>query len=521
MTGHDSALADAVATEAGDMQAQADARPVPWVAGMLVSRSTVLRVLIAAFDGLQPAQVSPGLTPVIHQLVTDGVTFTRHHAVFPTVTRTNVASMVTGRHPGDHGLAANTVVMPEISPGRVIDALEPALARLAGISGGRVLLVPTLGEILATHGRSYAAVVGGTSGNAYVHHPRATTMGGAVIHAEFTLPALHHEPVQRRFGPWPGKVVPSVGRIQRVADVLVHYVLPQIDPDVATVWFPEPDTSQHAAGVGSSPAHEALREADAQLGGILASLRRRGLDPDVLVVSDHGYSTIASVVDVEGEVRRAGFPPGTQPGGVAVAPNGGAALLYVRDGDPGVVDRLATWLAEQPWAGALVGAHRDAGALGLLPGDAAGIAGLRAPDIAMSLRWDSDAGAHGFTGRSDATGGVPGQGTHGSGSPHDLRSVLIAAGPGFQRGVVSELPSGTVDLAPTILALLGLATDARFDGRVLVEAFHHGTPGPPPPWTSMEHVVERRTRSGRLIQRLMLERVGATTYVSSLAACRT
>ncbi|MGH7320040.1 MAG: alkaline phosphatase family protein, partial [Candidatus Rokuibacteriota bacterium] len=371
----------------------------------------MLRVLIAAFDGLQPAQVSPGLTPVIHQLVTDGVAFTRHHAVFPTVTRTNAASMVTGRHPGDHGLAANTVVVPELSPARVVDALEPALARLAGASGGRVLLAPTLGEILAADGRSYAAVVGGTSGNAYVHHPRAAATGGAVVHADFALPALHYEAVQRRFGPWPNKRVPSIGRIQRVADVLLHYVLPRVDPDVATVWFPEPDTSQHAAGVGSSPAHEALREADAQFGAILATLRRRGLDPDVLVVSDHGFSTIASVVDVEAELRRAGFPAGEQPGGVAVAPNGGAALLYVRDGDPGVVDRLATWLAEQPWAGALVGRHRDARALGLLPGDAAGITGLRAPDIAMSLRWDSDPGANGFAGRSDATGGVPGQGT--------------------------------------------------------------------------------------------------------------
>jgi len=107
---------------------------------------------------------------------------------------------------------------------------------------------------------------------------------------------------------------------------------------------------------------------------------------DVLVVSDHGYSTIASVVDVEAEVRRAGFPPGEQPGGVAVAPNGGAALLYVRDGNPGVVDRLATWLAEQPWAGAPVGGHGDAGALSLLPGDAAGVAGLRAPRGLGSLR---------------------------------------------------------------------------------------------------------------------------------------
>ena len=480
----------------------------------------MLRVLIAAFDGLQPAQVSLALTPTIQALVQDGVVFTRHHAVFPTVTRTNAASMVTGRHSGGHGLAANAVVVPEFPPGQVIDALEPTLARLAAVSGGRVLLAPTLGEILATHGRAYAAVVGGTSGNAYVQHPRAATTGGAVVHADFALPAPHHEAVQRRFGPWPPKVVPSIGRIQRVADVLLDYVLPVVDPDVAMVWFPEPDTSQHATGVGSSVAHEALREADAQLGRILAALRRRGVDPEVLVVSDHGYSTIASVVDVEAEVRRAGFPPGDQPGGVAVAPNGGAALLYVRDRSPDVVERLAIWLAEQPWAGALVGGSGDPKALGLLPGDAAGITGERAPDIAVSLRWDSGPGANGFAGRSYATGGVPGQGTHGSGSPHELRSILVAAGPSFRSGVASDLPSGNVDLAPTILALLGLATGVPFDGRVLAEAFRRGAPSGPPPRTSLEHVVERATRAGVLRQRLLLERVGATTYVSSLDARR-
>jgi predicted AlkP superfamily pyrophosphatase or phosphodiesterase len=60
-------------------------------AGRRVAR---LRVLIAAFDGLQPSQVRPGLTPTIHRLARDGVTFARHHAVFPTVTRVNASSMV-------------------------------------------------------------------------------------------------------------------------------------------------------------------------------------------------------------------------------------------------------------------------------------------------------------------------------------------------------------------------------------------------------------------------------------------
>jgi arylsulfatase A-like enzyme len=97
----------------------------------------------------------------------------------------------------------------------------------------------------------------------------------------------------------------------------------------------------------------------------------------------------------------------------------------------------------------------------------------------------------------------------------------VAAGPSFRRGVASDLPSGNVDLAPTVLALLGLAPQGLLDGRVLAEAFRTGAPPSPAPRAAVEHVVERRTPSGALVQRLVLEQVGATTYVSSLEACRT
>jgi arylsulfatase A-like enzyme len=475
-----------------------------------------LRVLIAAFDGLQPSQVDPGRTPTIHRLARDGVAFVRHHAVFPTVTRVNAASMVTGRHPGGHGLLGNTLVIPERDPYRAMPALEPELRAVAAT--GRVLLARTLGEMLSPHALTFGTVVGGTSGNAYVQHPQAAQVGGAILHPEFALPGDHYAPMLARVGVWPPKSSPEIGRIRHAGDVLLHYLLPEVNPDVALVWFPEPDTSQHAAGVGSPPAVEALTAADAQLGRILAELARRGVEPDVLVVSDHGYSTVARRIRLEDAVREAGFPPGDAPGGVTVAANGGAALFYVRDSAPDVLERLTRWLVVQPWSGALVAGRPEGAALGLLPGDLVGVAGPRAADVALSFRWDSAGTVNGFAGSADSAEGAPGLGTHGSGSPHELRCALFAAGPSFRQGIVSELPSGNIDIAPTVLRLLGVTTDAPLEGRPLIEAFRTGTDLTPPAAAPRHHEAQCRLASARLVYRAVVERVGHARYVASLSA---
>ena len=81
-----------------------------------------------------------------------------------------------------------------------------------------------------------------------------------------------------------------------------------------------------------------------QLARILGELDRRGATPDVLVVSDHGYSTIARRIQLEEVVREAGFPAGDRPGGVTVAANGGAGLFYVRDSEPRALERFTRWL---------------------------------------------------------------------------------------------------------------------------------------------------------------------------------
>ena len=86
-------------------------------------------VLIVVFDGLQPAQVTPELMPNLSRFAEGGVFFANHHPVFPTVTRVNAATMVTGRFPGGHGLVANTMVARDFDPDRVIPAMEPEAGR--------------------------------------------------------------------------------------------------------------------------------------------------------------------------------------------------------------------------------------------------------------------------------------------------------------------------------------------------------------------------------------------------------
>ena len=53
--------------------------------------------------------------------------------------------------------------------------------------------------------------------------------------------------------------------------------------------------------------------------------------------------------------------------------------------------------------------------------------------------------------------------------------MLIASGPDFRRAFKDSLPSGNVDLAPTVARILGLPLPGA-DGRPLLEALEGGAP---------------------------------------------
>ncbi len=462
-------------------------------------------VIIAVFDGLQPAQIRPNLMPNLSRFAQEGVFFQNHHPVFPSVTRINAASMVTGRYPGAHGLAANTMVARDYDPAVVFSALEPTLADMARKTG-RVLLAPALADILSDNGMEYAAIGVGTSGNAYVHNPSADTSGGATIHPDFTLPYTLHNRLASRFGDWPPESQPNTPRFRHAIRVLTEHILPERQPAVALIWSSEPDKAQHAHGVGSEMSDLAVREADARFGDILGWLDGNGrADTDMMVVSDHGYSTILEAVDVESRVRDAGFSKQD----VLVAPNGGSALFYTRDSQTTL--SLASYLMTQPWCGSLLASDAAGDIQGALPMSLAGCDGPRAPELAMSFAWDSRSNAAGYEGYVYSSGGTSGQGQHGSMSAYEMNNVLLARGPSFKRGARVKSPTGNVDIAPTVLDLLGLPIPGDMDGRAITEAMADGPASAD--WTTETRSAARSMAGMDYRQEIALSRVGNTTYV--------
>ena len=471
-------------------------------------------ILVVAFDGLQPAQVTPALTPNLAAFVAEGVAFDNHHPTFPSVTRSNAATMATGCYPGKHGLAANMLVMRDFDPHTAFSALEPTLAEVA--RKVPTLFVPTLADILARQGLEYVAVGTGTSGNAYLHNPNAAHIpnadasGGATIHTDFCLPYPLHDDIIARFGEWPPAGETNAERQALAVDITTEYVLAERQPAVTFVWFTEPDKAQHAHGVGAKTSNRALRETDEQFGRLLAWLDDTGAETDVLVISDHGYSTIIDIIEIEALLRDADFPAGDEPGGVTVAGNGGAALFYAHDRDVATVDRLASWMMRQAWCGALVASDALGKIEGTLPASLIGVEGLRAPDLAVSFRWDDRLNASGYEGYVYSTGGAAGLGQHGSMGRSEMRNSLFARGGSFKRGVRIDSPTGNFDLAPTILHLLGIGGADAMQGRVLTESLANGKPVE---WQTTTHRANRDTGAGVYSQHITTSQVDNTVYV--------
>lgn len=586
-------------------------------------------MIVCVWDGLRPDSISQQVTPNLARLRDhEGVNFSDHHSVYPTFTMMNAAALATGAYPAQHGFYGNTEYQPgpvgQNADGKASDFSQPVFTEDNGVlqalenfyraRGARGLFaVETLFE--AAHAAGLRTATVGKIGPAFLQDLRPHDTLSVVLDENIALPfgfaralqaAKFALPVNAVRYPFPagqtltlgesnGKPTAAIAERQiRLADgitpdprasagsahnaangylmgAFLDDILPKFQPDLSVVWLRNPDSTEHQFGPGSSNYQDALRDQDQLLGKLQSKLTELGLreDTDLIVVSDHGHSTVAGdpaifplrALDgaadghgtvgevvaggyaVSGEIRsadlltRAGFKhvydggaclfdpvlsgirkdgslvyptradrtgicsvlPAVTPTGkkqapstqyslppfrvpepapsdaIVIAANGGSEYYYVLDHSLKTVEALVQALQERRAYGAIFVRSRYEPIPGTLPMAAINAEGLQdsppTPDLIVSFDWD-DAG---IASGNDA---VPGteyasaqryRGMHGSFSPRDVHNVLIARGPHFKVGLEDRLPSGNVDVAPTVAALLALPFKAAA-GRVLSEA---------------------------------------------------
>ena len=465
------------------------------------------RAFVMVWDGLRPDFVSAELTPNLFALAERGARFADSHALFPTATRCNSASIATGALPANHGIPGNSFYAPAIDGARPLDTGEHhTLEALRGGRDGRVLLRPTLADYVAEAGGSTVVAGTGSPGSTLLQHPQAAECGDVLLNPALCI-GHDRDQLEAAFGPVPKRSVPATELNAYFTRVIVDFVLPELRPTLLTFWHTDPDRSQHRRGLGHADALRAIGDADRHLGAILDAIVALDLagETDIVVTSDHGFSTIGGRVDVSAALVEAG--PKRSAESVDVVVTGG--FVYVPGGDPGTVTHVVEVLRGLSGVGALFTGARGAPlAPGTLPLTAIGADGEFAPDIIFSLDWSDEENEHGVPGTcwASPSGSIA---THGSLSRWDVHNTLVSAGPSFKRGVVSEVPAGNVDIAPTLLHTLGLAPSAPLDGRVLEEALEGGADPASIP-------VERETLTAEhrgFAQQLHVARVAGTQYV--------
>jgi hypothetical protein len=135
-----------------------------------------------------------------------------------------------------------------------------------------------------------------------------------------------------------------------------------------------------------------------------------------------------------------------------------------------VIKKLVRFLQSNTVFGAIfVDGTRYGDIDGTLALAAIGIQNLkgRSPDVIASFNYDTRAKINAMPG-IEFSDWPNSRGNHGSFSPVDVHNFLAANGPDFRKNFHDTLPTGNVDVAPTIAYLLGLSFTS--EGRVLNEA---------------------------------------------------
>jgi len=449
-------------------------------------------VVVVVWDGMRPDFITPQFCPTLYSLATNGTFFRRNHPVYVSTTQVNGAALATGSNPAQNGIQANTDFRPELSflSSFGTEGLD-AVRRGDLLTEGHYLTTLTLAETLQRAG--IPTIIAGAKPVALFHDrsPKRESEAAKKSVTLFegkTLPRSVAESLSKVNDdkPFPPTITyPNTGQDNWTTRSLVRALWKNGVPKYTLLWLSEPDKTQHDSGVGSTNALVAIESSDKNLAEVIKTLKEKGVyeKTDIFVVSDHGFGTITAGPEIADILKKQKFAGGKkledpEPGDVMVVGLGGSSVFYVIERDEAVTRRLVEFLQTTDFTGVIFSRLPFEGTF---PLESVGYSSTNsnAPDVLISMRWTSNRNDYGAPGTLISAGGTRGKGTHGSLSRYDMNNTLVASGPDIKKGLISDVPSGNIDLAPTVLWLLGVQQIKPMNGRVLHEALVPSKEPPP------------------------------------------
>ena len=526
-------------------------------------------VVLFVADGLRSRMVDDRTAPTMAAIARDGVSLRNSHALFPTFTTANASTMATGHMLGDTGDFSNTIYTGFEVPGAG-NSLTPFLESDAVLGdvdehfSGNYLDEVTILKLARDKGYSTASI--GKIGPALIFDPTERSGSQTILVDDATgsakgipLSADVTEGLKAAELPLvapprgangkagnvttPGTLSANVVQQDYFAAVTTRVVLPMFKnrnkPFVLVFWSRDPDGSQHnqgdslntvVPGINGPTSLAAIRNADDDLARIRSTLSELGLldTTDIIVTSDHGFSTISKesqtsstvktkfadaleghlpmgfvaidiahtlnmpLIDPDDNYKTIAAGTHTKFGNgligndrnkpkVVVAANGGSDLIYLPDGDKVVAKQLVDFLLTQDYVSGIFVDSK----LGKFPG------ALTLNDIALEGTAITPMPAIAINFRSfDTVCGEPvrcavevadtvlqqGQGMHGSFSRGDTWNFQAMQGPDFKSQFIDPAPTSNADIGRTIADVMQLDVHdkGKLVGRVISEAFPDG-----------------------------------------------
>jgi hypothetical protein len=349
--------------------------------------------VLMVWDGLRPDFVTAERTPNLFAMENEGVRFARQHAVYPTITMVDAATLATGASPGATTILGDEVYLPpRLNAMKITLAPDDSWANrpvnlensitLAKLNGpkffnGALIGSESLGQQVRRAG-GYLAIIG-KKGPTFAFDDSVTgdpAMGAPIATNDFIFvsddlvaplalksqlaPAL----------PRPASESAVYGsRDTYFAQVVTERALPQAKaaalsgrPALVVFWQHNPDVTQHHRGLGTQANFDALKICDANLASIRQAIAKLGIasQTDLMVVSDHGFATIRAMVPLTQLLVAQGIKRSATSDDVLVLANGGTDLIHLSheafptsDARRAVLQRITDFAESQPWSGPL------------------------------------------------------------------------------------------------------------------------------------------------------------------------